>query len=64
MKKLKLTKEEKELFKGNQEGLRQAFLNKAALAEAEKCKANIIRSHTSSGTALNEILDTVMPAMA
>ena len=36
MKKLKLTNEEKELLKGNQEGLRQAFLNKAALAEAEK----------------------------
>ena len=36
---------------------------RTALAEAEKCKANIIRSHTSSGTALNEILDTVMPAM-
>ena len=37
---------------------------RTALAEAEKCKANIVRSHTSSSTALNEILDTVMPAMA
>ena len=37
---------------------------RTALAEAEKCKANIIRRHTSSGTALNEILDNVMPAMA
>lgn len=35
-----------------------------ALAEAEKCKANIVRSHTSSSTALNEILDNMMPAMA
>ena len=37
---------------------------RTALAEAEKCKANIVRSHNSSGTALNEILDNVMPAMA
>jgi len=37
---------------------------RTALAEAEKCKANIIRSHTSSGTALNEILDNVVPSMA
>lgn len=27
-----------------------------AVTEAEKCKANIIRCHTSSGSALNEIL--------
>ena len=37
---------------------------RTALAEAEKCKANIVRSHTSSSTALNEILDNMMPAMA
>lgn len=36
MKKLKLTDEEKELLKGNEEGLKQAFINKAALATAEK----------------------------
>lgn len=29
---------------------------KCAVAEAEKCNANIVRCHTSSGTALNEIL--------
>ena len=27
-----------------------------AVSEAEKCNANIVRCHTSSGTALNEIL--------
>lgn len=32
---------------------------RTALAEAERCNANIVRSHTSSGTALNEILRTV-----
>lgn len=37
---------------------------RTALAEAEKCKANIVRSHTSSSTALNEILDNMMLAMA
>ena len=37
---------------------------RTALTEAEKCKANIVRSHTSSGTALNEILDNIMPTMA
>ena len=37
---------------------------RTALAEAEKCKANIVRSHTSSSTALKEILDNMMPAMA
>lgn len=35
---------------------------RAALVEAEKCKANIIRSHTSSKTALNEILSSVVCA--
>lgn len=34
---------------------------RTALAEAEKCKANVIRSHTSSGNALNEILQSVLP---
>ncbi|MCR5667329.1 MAG: DUF2325 domain-containing protein [Eubacterium sp.] len=28
-----------------------------AVNEAQKCNANIVRSHTSSGTALKEILD-------
>ena len=37
---------------------------RTALAEAEKCKANIVRSHTSSSTALNENLDNMMPAKA
>ena len=37
---------------------------RTALTEAEKCKANIVRSHTSSSTALNEILDNIMPTMA
>lgn len=37
---------------------------RTALQEAEKCKANIVRSHTSSGTALNEILDNVALATA
>ncbi len=32
---------------------------RCAVAEAEKCKANVIRSHTSSKSALNEILRTV-----
>ncbi|RRD39539.1 viral A-type inclusion protein [Leptotrichia sp. OH3620_COT-345] len=36
MKKLKLTDEEKEILKGNEEGIKQAFINKAALAAAEK----------------------------
>ncbi|MDO5089757.1 MAG: viral A-type inclusion protein [Leptotrichiaceae bacterium] len=36
MKKLKLTDEEKEVLKGNEEGIRQAFINKAALIAAEK----------------------------
>lgn len=30
---------------------------KCALTEAEKCNADIVRSHTSSGTALYEILE-------
>ena len=29
---------------------------KCAITEAEKCNADIVRCHTSSGTALNEIL--------
>lgn len=29
---------------------------RCAVAEAERCKANIVRSHTSSGSALNKIL--------
>ncbi len=29
---------------------------RCAVAEAEKCNADIVRCHTSSGTALNEIL--------
>ncbi|MCD8019409.1 MAG: DUF2325 domain-containing protein [Clostridiales bacterium] len=29
---------------------------RCAVAEAEKCNAEIVRCHTSSGTALNEIL--------
>lgn len=29
---------------------------RCAVAEAEKCNASIVRSHTSSGTALTEIL--------
>lgn len=29
---------------------------KCAVAEAEKCNASIVRCHTSSGSALNEIL--------
>ncbi len=32
---------------------------RCAIAEAERCKANIIRSHTSSKSALNEILSTI-----
>ncbi len=32
---------------------------RCAVAEAERCKANVIRSHTSSKSALNEILRTV-----
>lgn len=35
---------------------------RTALQEAEKCNANIVRSHTSSGTALNEILESVAMA--
>lgn len=30
---------------------------KCALTEAEKCDADVVRCHTSSGTALNEILE-------
>ncbi len=30
---------------------------RCAVAEAEKCNADIVRCHTSSGTALNEILE-------
>lgn len=30
---------------------------RCAIAKAEKCNANIIRSHTSSGNALSEILE-------
>ena len=29
---------------------------RCAVAEAEKCNADIVRCHTSSGSALNEIL--------
>ena len=32
---------------------------RCAVAEAERCRANIIRSHTSSKSALNEILSTI-----
>lgn len=30
---------------------------RCAVSEAEKCHADIVRCHTSSGTALNEILE-------
>ena len=30
-----------------------------AITEAEKCNAEVVRCHTSSGNALNEILNTV-----
>lgn len=30
---------------------------RCAVTEAEKCKADIVRCHTSSGTALHEILE-------
>lgn len=33
---------------------------KCAITEAEKCNADIVRCHTSSGTALNEILTNGM----
>lgn len=32
---------------------------RCAVNEAEKCHADIVRCHTSSGTALNEILEKV-----
>ena len=32
---------------------------KCAVAEAEKCNADVVRCHTSSGTALNDILEKV-----
>lgn len=35
---------------------------RTAIAEAEKCNANIVRCHTSSGNALNEILQSVLPS--
>ena len=35
---------------------------RCALTEAEKSKADVVRSHTSSGTALNDILKQVQMA--
>ena len=35
---------------------------KCAIAEAEKCNASIVRCHTSSGTALNDILENACSA--
>ena len=35
---------------------------KCALTEAEKCNADIVRCHTSSGNALNEILENACGA--
>ncbi len=32
---------------------------RCAVAEADKCKAEVVRSHTSSSTALNEILQRI-----
>lgn len=32
---------------------------KCAVAEAEKCNADVVRCHTSSGSALNDILEKV-----
>lgn len=32
-----------------------------AVAEAEKCSAKVVRCHTSSGSALHEILDKICP---
>ena len=35
---------------------------RCAVAEAEKCNADIVRCHTSSGSALNEILGNACQA--
>lgn len=35
---------------------------RCAVAEAEKCNADIVRCHTSSGNALHEILDNACQA--
>ncbi len=35
---------------------------RCVLTEAERCKADVIRCHTSSGSALNEILQNKCPA--
>lgn len=35
---------------------------KCAIGEAEKCGADIVRCHTSSKSALNEILDSLVQA--